>query len=444
MGAPAKSISPSLFLVRGFLSVIIIGAFLLTLPWAVYEGRLPFIDALFTATSAVCVTGLVVVDTGTVFTPLGQTVILLLIFVGSLGFMAIATLLFVLMGRQITLRDRLIIQEAMNTDSIQGMVVLILSVIKLALLFQLLGAVLLSIRFVPLLGWSKGLFYSLFHAVSAFGNAGFDLMGNFRSLSVFAGDPLIMMVVAFLFIIGGLGFTVIIELKYKQRFSDLTLHTKMVLLITGGLLAVGTLCILALEFSNPGTIGSLDGFSRVLAAFFTAATPRTAGFYVVPTDLLRRATLFFLLFLMFVGASPASTGGGIKTTTFGTLFLAVIRFIRGEEETVILERKLPPVLLMRSLSIIFVSVTLIFVVIFVLTLTEDASFLAIVFEVFSAFGTAGLSLGITPGLSTVGKGLIILTMFTGRLGPLTLAFALARRRHRQNGIRYPEERVMIG
>jgi len=443
MKPKANGFSPAKVLVRGFLVVILAGAILLTLPAAVYEGRLAFLDALFTATSAVCVTGLVLVDTGTTFTLFGQTVIMLLIMIGSLGFMTMATLIFVFLGRKITLRDRLLIREAMDTGSTRGLVLLTLSVVKLALLMQLIGALLLSIRFIPMLGPGRGIYYSVFHAVSAFGNAGFDLMGDFSSLTGFVNDPLVSGVIAGLFIVGGLGFTVILEFSQKRRFQKLSLHSKLVLSITGALLAAGALAVLFLEYHNPETLGGLQGMNKVLAAIFTAATPRTAGFNVVPTDLLRPTTLFLIMLLMFIGASPASTGGGIKTTTFGTLLLSVVNLIKGQSEVAVFERKIPMAIIMRTFGVIFVSLTIVLVSLFVLTLTEEADFLEITFEVFSAFGTVGLSMGITPELSSAGRVMIMITMFTGRVGPLTVAFALANREMRK-GLHYPEERVMVG
>lgn len=438
-----KKFSPHLVLIRGFLIVIVTGAILLSFPFAVHEGRLPFLDALFTATSAVCVTGLVVVDTGTTFTLLGQIIIMLLIMIGSLGFMTMATLIFILLGRQITLKDRLLIHESFNTYNIQGMVVLILSVVKLALTFQLIGTLLLSIRLVPLYGWAKGLFFSLFHAVSAFGNAGFDLMGNFTSLTTFVTDPLVTGTIAALFIIGGLGFTVVIECYQKRKYAAFSLHTKVVLMVTAILLSFGALSVLFLEYTNNATLGPLPLFNKVSAAFFTAATPRTAGFNVIPTDLLHPYTLFFLMVLMFIGASPASTGGGIKTTTFVTLFYAVLNTVKGSYDIEIGKRRLPQNLIMRALAVVCLSFSLVVLAAFLLAITENKEFIATLFEVVSAFGTVGLSMGITPDLTPFGRIIIILVMFIGRVGPLTVAFALASRKS-EKGIRYPEGRIFVG
>ncbi|MDO9535498.1 MAG: TrkH family potassium uptake protein [Bacillota bacterium] len=436
-------LSPARFLVGGFALVIILGTFLLSLPIATAAGGNTLINALFTATSAVCVTGLIVVDTGTYYSVFGQVVIMFLILVGALGFMTSATLIFIVLGKRITLKDRLIIKEALNTDSIQGVVHLIITIIKISLLIIFLGSILLSIRFVPQMGWVRGIYFSLFHSISAFGNAGFDLFGDFQSLTAFAGDYLVSGTIMSLFIIGGVGFIVLLDIYQKKRVLRYSLHTKIVLLLTAFLLLSGTLIIFLLEYNNPLTMGGLGYGEKLFRAFFTAATPRTAGFNLLATDALQSASLFFLLLLMFIGASPASTGGGIKTTTFALLAASVRALIMGSDEVVFWEKRIPLPLVLKAITIIIVSLSLIFFIIFAMTITEDKSFLSLVFEVFSAFGTVGLSTGITPDLSSSGKVLIIITMFAGRVGPLTMLYALTRR-FRPTGLRYPEERILIG
>ena len=438
-----KSLSPARYLAGGFAAMILTGTFLLSLPFSTVGGKITVLNALFTATSAVCVTGLVVVDTGTYFTLTGQIIIMFLILGGALGFMTMATLIFVLLGRRITLKDRLVIREALQTDSIQGVVALILSIIKMSLVLILLGTILLGLRFIPQLGWEKGLLFSLFHAVSAFGNAGFDLIGGFRSLTPYVGDYLVSGTILLLFIIGGLGYPVILELLHHKKAPHYTLHTRLVLLFTAVLLVLGTLVILLMEYANPQSLGGLSFGNKVFAAFFTAATPRTAGFNVIPTDALTTPVLFFLLLLMFIGASPASTGGGVKTTTFLMLLTAVKALLKGSDEVVLFEKHIPSSLIMKALAVLIASIALIFSMIFAVSIFEQKPFLEIVFEVFSAFGTVGLSMGITPDLGSTGKFLIIITMFAGRIGPLTLLYALTRR-FKPGGIKYPEERILIG
>ena len=439
-----SSLSPARYLAGGFVAMILTGTLLLSLPFATVGGKIGIIDALFTATSAVCVTGLVVVDTGTYFTAAGQLIIMFLILGGALGFMTTATIFFVLLGKRITLKDRLIIKEALDTNSIQGVVALILSIVKISLVLIMAGTVLLGLRFVPQFGWEKGLFFALFHAVSAFGNAGFDLTGGFQSLTPFVGDYLVSGTIVFLFIAGGLGYPVILELLQHKRPARFSLHSKLVLLFSAALLLLGTVIIFIMEYTNPQTLGGMGFGNKLFAAFFTAAAPRTAGFNVVPIDALTTPVLFFLLLLMFIGASPASTGGGVKTTTFALLFFTVRALIKGSDEVVLYKKHLPPPLILKALAVLFVSISLIFMMIFAVSIVEDKPFLDLTFEVFSAFGTVGLSTGITPELGNTGRILLIITMFAGRIGPLTLLFALARRSNHQGGIKYPEERILIG
>ncbi|MEW5920447.1 MAG: TrkH family potassium uptake protein [Bacillota bacterium] len=438
-----KSLSPSRYLAGGFAAMILTGTFLLSLPFSTVEGKIHVIDALFTATSAVCVTGLVVVDTGTYFTLAGQLIIMLLILGGALGFMTMATLIFVLLGRRITLKDRLIIKEALQTDSIQGVVSLIISVVKMSLTLILAGSVLLGLRFIPRLGWEKGLLFSVFHAVSAFGNAGFDLFGDFQSLTAYTGDYLVSGTILLLFVVGGLGYPVILELLQHKKTIRYSLHTRLVLLFTAVLLFLGTAVILLMEYANPETLGGLGFANKIFAAFFTAATPRTAGFNVIPTDALTTPVLLFLLLLMFIGASPASTGGGVKTTTFVLLLTTVRALTKGSDEVVLYEKHVPSSLILKALAVLIISISLIFFMIFAVSIVEHKPFLDLTFEVFSAFGTVGLSMGITPTLSNTGRLLIIITMFAGRIGPLTLLYALTRR-FNPGGIKYPEERILIG
>jgi len=437
------SFTPARVLVLGFAALIIIGAVLLILPISTYKG-ISLIDAFFTATSAVCVTGLVVVDTGTFFTRFGQTVILMLIQVGGLGFMTAGTIIFIILGKKINLKERLVIQEALNQFSIAGLVGLIKKIVLFTLILEGIGALFLSYRFIPMFGWAEGIYYSIFHAVSAFCNAGFDLMGNYQSLTGFAEDYLVSGVIMFLFIVGGLGFTVLADIYEKRKFKCLSLHSKIVLTASLLMLLVGTFLVFTFEYSNPSTLGEQGLIQKIANSFFTASTSRTAGFNVLPTDSLMDPTLYFLLVLMFIGASPASTGGGVKTTTFSVLIIAVISIIRGQEDISVFRRRLPYYVLNKSLSIIVISIFIIFLISIILTISENAGFLGILFETVSAFGTVGLSKGLTSDLSNVGRLLITIIMFTGRVGPLTLTLALAHRLKKKAPFRYPEERILIG
>jgi trk system potassium uptake protein len=444
MAVRPTHINPARVMALGFLGLILAGSGLLSLPPLIEGAEITYIDALFTSASAVCVTGLVVVDTGTFYTPLGQTVIMILIFTGSLGFMTMATLIFVFLGRKITLSDRLLVREALNQDSVAGLVRLVLTVFKMAVLFILAGTTAMSFRFVPLMGYSRGLFFSLFHSVSAFGNAGFDLFGNYESLTRLPADYLVNGTILILFMIGGLGFTVILELAGRIRHrARLSLHSRLVLIISALLLLSGTALVLLLEYNNPATLGNLSGGAKLFTAFFTAATPRTAGFSVLETGALAYPTLLILLLFMFIGASPTSTGGGVKTTTFGIVFITLINMIRGRREPVIFSRHFATSQILKAVSIMSAAAALIFTATFVVSLFEDMEFSAILFEVFSAFGTVGLSRGITGELSSPSKLALICTMFGGRIGPLTLLVALTRQ-EQENVLRYPEEHLLIG
>lgn len=443
---PKKAgLTPTQVLALGFASVIMIGALLLCLPIATVDGQgAPFLTAVFTATSAVCVTGLVVVDTGTYYTMFGQLIIMLMIQIGGLGFMTFATLFAIIMGRKITLKERILLQEALNQVSMEGIVRLAKYVIQITFVIEALGAVLLAVRWVPDFGWARGIYMGIFHAVSAFNNAGFDLFGEYRSITTYASDLIINSVIAILVIIGGLGFLVLSEL-YIEKGRKLHLHSQIVLHTSAWLIGIGAVVIFLLEFTNPATLGTLDPLGKILASIFQAITSRTAGFNSVPINELRDSTLLFIIILMFIGASPGSTGGGIKTTTFVTVFLSIIANFKGKCTVDIRERTLPADIVQKAITVAFSAFILIIFVTGLLTITEQQEFFSLLFEVTSAFGTVGLSTGITPTLTNFGKIAIMLTMFIGRVGPLTLAFALAQRAKKQKAqIKYPEERILIG
>lgn len=435
--------TPAQTLVIGFAAIILTGAIFLTLPMAVQTGReINFLTSLFTATSAVCVTGLVVVDTATHWTTFGQIVILALIQVGGLGFMTMATFLFLLLGRQIGLRQRLIIQESLNQTSLAGIVRLARYVLVFTFIVEFSFAAILALHWSVDLGWQKGLWFGLFHSVSSFNNAGFDLFGSYKSLMDYAGDATVTLCVTTLIILGGIGFSVIVDLVRRLKEPvHLTLHTKMALSVTGLLILVGTVFIFILEYDN--TLQNLSPLGKVLASYFQAVTSRTAGFNTIDIGALHSATQFFIILLMYIGASPGSTGGGIKTTTFGTLLVSVWSMIRGKADTDVFKRRVGQEQVFKSLAIMFMASALVVIVSLLLSITEKADFLALLFETTSAFGTVGLSMGVTPKLTSLGRILIITTMFLGRVGPLTLAFALSRAR-RKSHMRYPEEKIMVG
>lgn len=437
--------SPGRLLVGGYLALALAGTALLSLPVAVSgPPSLTFTEALFTATSAVCVTGLTVVDTGSRLSLFGQLVVMTLIQVGGLGVMTLSTLFAVLAGRRISLRGRLLVQEELHQDYLAGLVRLVRMIAGVTFLFEGIGAGLLFAAWLQDLDPARAAYFAIFHSVSAFNNAGFDLWGT--SLMRFVGRPLVVLTVAGLLMVGGIGFSVIADLSSWRPDRRLTLHSRVALFMAGVLIVAGFAFVAAVEWRNPATLEPLPWHQKLLAAFFTAVTPRTAGFNVVPTGQLRSATLFFLLFLMFIGVSPGSTGGGIKTTTAAVLGTAVSAAVAGRDELVIFERRLPKGVAARAVALAVVALSWVAAVATVVMLLEPFDPLAILFEVVSAFGTVGLSTGITPQLSTPSRLLIVATMLVGKVGPVTFAMALAQRSRAAAGahLRYPEERVSLG
>lgn len=432
-------------LALGFIVLIFVGSLILSLPVSSINGEpTNYLDSLFTATSSVCVTGLVTVDTGTHWSQFGQVVIMCLIEIGGLGFMSITVFIAALLGKKITLKERLFVQEAMNTFSIQGLVKMVKYVICFTFTMQFFGAILLSTQFIPEYGLKKGIFFSIFHSISAFCNAGFDIIGNFNSLVPYSSNAVIILTLSLLIIIGGLGFTVIIELFNYKNTKRLSVHSKIVLFITGMLLIAGTVFIFLLEFKNKNTIGDMNIFDKVLNSFFSSVSPRTAGFNSIPIDEMTTASKFMTILLMFIGGSPGSTAGGLKTATFGIVILTLISVIKGRDDTEAFGRRFSKDLVYKSFALLMIAVGLVITVTLVLSITEyDKQFLDLLFEAASAFGTAGLTTGVTQGLSFTGKIIIIITMYCGRVGPLTVALALGHRK-KKTGYRYPEGKILIG
>lgn len=441
-----RELRPGQVLGLGFGIIILIGTLLLALPIATKNGTsIGLVNALFTATSAVCVTGLVVVDTGTYWTIFGKTIILMLIQIGGLGFMTMATAGAFIMGRRIGLRNRLIMQEALNQMSISGVVRLTKYVILTTFMIEGIGAFLLSFKFIPQFGFAKGLAFSVFHSISAFCNAGFDIMGNYTSLTSFVTDPLVNMVIMGLILIGGIGFSVIIDIARNKQYKKLSVHSKLVIMTSLVLLGAGFILFLGIEWNNPATLGELTIPQKILGAMFQSVTPRTAGFNTIPIDQLETPSKLITMVLMFIGGSPGSTAGGVKTTTVGIMILTILMVIRGKDEIEFSFRRISKDTANKALAIFGIVLTIALTIITLLTITEpNLEFIDIVFEVFSALGTVGLSTGITSSLSTVGKLIIAIAMFFGRVGPLTMVIALTQRGRRKALVRYPEGKVSVG
>lgn len=431
----------------GFSGVILLGALLLTLPAASRDGAsLPFLDALFTSTTATCVTGLVVHDTYTQFSLFGQIVIICLIQVGGLGFMTVTTLFLMMVRRKIGLAERGVLTESISAFQIGGVVRLIRRVLIGTAIFEGTGALLLAIRFCPQMGAATGIYFAVFHAISAFCNAGFDLMGKFApytSLVPYQGDALVNLVIMGLIVIGGLGFVVWDDiLEHRLHWPRYKLHTKLVLMATALLIAGGAALFYLLEREN--TLSGLPPKTQVLASLFQSVTPRTAGFNTVDMAALTEGGAFLLMLLMFVGASPGSTGGGVKTTTVAIILLALLSYVKGTEDMNAFRRRLEGGVLKRAgcgaALYLLLSVTGVFAIL----AAQGLSIRDVAFEVLSAIGTVGLSTGITRELNAFSRLVLILLMYSGRVGGLTLAMALMARKNKKSNLRNPEERIIIG
>lgn len=440
-------LSPPRIVVISFLGVIILGTIILSLPVSVRSGKdIRLVDALFTATSATCVTGLIVKDTGSFFSNFGQGVILCLFQAGGLGIMTLSTVFAVMLGKKLSLKQNLVIQSTVGEERRRGIVRLLKYIILLTLVFESTGAILLLC-----LGFD--IKAAVFHAVSAFCNAGFSTYSD--SFMSYQGSILVNLVIITLIVCGGLGFVVLLELP-KLRFCfgphrnpsvRLSLQAKIALGVSLMLLILGTVILFVLE--NNRALAGLPFKNKICASFFQSTTARTAGFNTLDINNLSVASKLFMIFLMFIGASPGSTGGGIKTVTFGIVLASFWAVMRNRPSVSIFGRRLPAEVLKKALVIFGLGLLWIFVFSLLLSVSETVAghqpdiFMKVLFEVTSAFSTVGLSTGITPTLSTIGKILIIITMFVGRVGPLTLALAVALRQ-KKVFFRYPEEKVMVG
>lgn len=443
----AKQIEKGLFqlrppqaLILSFLVLSLAGALLLKLPFASHQPT-SWSQAFFTAVSAATVTGLTVVDTGTHFTLFGQWVLIVLMQLGGLGLMTFGLFVIFLARDRLTMQHSAVVSEALSEPGHGNLQKLLMAMFGFALVMELLGTILLAMEWVPQLGWSRGIYFSFFHTVSAFNNAGFGLRPD--NLVAYAGSPLVNIVITSLFIGGGIGFVVIADLIEKRRFRDFALHTKVMICGTLVVNVVAMLVVLALEYGNPGTLAKLpDLSSKLWAAWFQGVAPRTAGFNTVDVAALAPATALFIMGLMFIGAGSGSTASGIKLSTFIVLLATTRAFLRGDERPVIFGRSLHSAVILKAMSITIISLFSVITAVFLLTITEKHSFLDLAFEAVSAFGTVGLSRGVTPTLTLPGQTVIMVLMLIGRVGPLTLAFTIANRPHAL--IEYPAGKITVG
>ncbi|HEC71506.1 MAG TPA: Ktr system potassium transporter B [Roseobacter sp.] len=427
-------------LVLIYFTLIVVGALVLWSPLANKVGiSLP--DALFTSTSAVTVTGLSVVDIGSTFNFFGQLVIVVLIQMGGLGLMTFAVLLLSALGIPLGMPQRIILREDLNQSSVYNLTSLVQAILKIAFIAEAVGALFLCFVFVPEMGWSRGLWQSVFHSVSAFNNAGFSLFPD--NLTNWVGDPIVNLVIPALFILGGLGFIVLADIWEKRNWHGLSLHSKLMLVGTVVLILLGWTMFAVLEWHNPSTLGHLGTTaSKVWASWFQAVSPRTAGFNTIDYADVHESTALMTMTLMLVGGGSTSTAGGIKVTTLIVLILATIAFFRRSTSLHAFGRSMGPDEVFKVMALTTISILLVLTGIFVMSISHDGEFLDLAFEVTSAFGTVGLSRGATGDLDVTGRAMVMLMMFLGRVGPLTIGFFLATQSVPR--VRYPEGKIYLG
>ncbi|MDY2927517.1 TrkH family potassium uptake protein [Anaerococcus sp.] len=434
--------NPAFVLSMGFLILISLGGLILSTPYVTQSGKSTgLIDSFFVAASASCVTGLTTVNTGLYWNTLGHVVIIILIQIGGLGIMTLASLIPLILRKKIGIKSRQILKEQLNVESMEGLVKLFRYVLVFTLIVEGLGALFLSFRFIPTYGLGKGIWYSVFHSISAFCNAGFDIMGD--SIYPLRKDLLVNTTLILLIIIGGLGFMVTSEFFYRRKFKKISVHSKLVLIINAALILFGALGFLLLESIQRGVLVGEGLKGSLIESFFQSVSARTAGFYSVNLSNIKDSTSLLLIGLMFIGGSPGSTAGGIKTTTFGVLVLATYSIIKRQKEPVVFNKHIGDETIKKALSIFMISLALVLMVTFIITITDDFDLIDTLYEVVSALATVGATRGITENLSKIAKILIGLCMYLGRIGPMTMALAFGLKPD-EKLIRYPECFISIG
>ena len=447
-----KRLTTTHIILLSFLAAIAIGSGLLALPMASATGEaVPYIDALFTATTATCVTGLVTVTTATTWSIFGQAVILVLIQIGGLGIITVMSGIMILMHRRMGLNDRLLLPDALNLNSLSGLVRFVKKVVAGTFIIEGIGALLYMTVFIPEFG-AKGIWISVFTSVSAFCNAGIDIIAE-NSLCNYALNPIINIVTCALIILGGIGYIVwwdvlrvlkLARTKKVKFFRDLTLHSKIAIAATLILIFVGAAFIFAFEYNNPQTMGDYTLLQKIEVSLFQSVTTRTAGFATVPQENLTNASAIVCLLLMFIGGSPVGTAGGIKTVTFAVIIVAAIASIRNKEDTEVFGRQLTKQAVSKAVAVTCMSFIIMFTSTVLLSAVTDANALDIVYETVSATATVGLTRNLTASLGSIGKVIIIITMYLGRVGPISLAVAFKRNKDNQNIVRNPIEEISVG
>lgn len=451
-----RKLTTTQMIVGGFMVAILLGATLLSLPISAKSGEFTnFIDALFTSTSAVCVTGLTTLVTIDHWSLFGQIVIIVLIQFGGLGVVTFATSILLILGKRITLQNRLLIQESYNLENLNGLVKLTIRIMKGTFIVEGIGAIIYMFQFIPEFGVAKGIWYSVFHSISSFCNAGFDLISSTGYIR-YQSNVLVNLVTMGLIILGGIGFPVWWDVLHKlhltqkgkltprKLFQKLDLHTKVTITMTILLITGGAFIVFINEHQNPGTLGNLSMFDKVMASFFQSVTFRTAGYYTIPQENLTVSTSLVGIILMFIGGSPSGTAGGIKTVTIAVLLLGAISSIRGKNEIEVFERKILDAYVKKALAVFFFSFTTLMVSTIALSLTMNRDLVDLLFETSSALGTVGLSRALTTELTTAGKIIILITMYLGRIGPISLALALNISKNKSCRVQMPSSKVIVG
>lgn len=447
-------INPALQIVLGFFVLIMVGTFFLCLPISSASGEwTSFVDGLFTSTSAVCVTGLIVVDTAVHFSLFGQIIILFLIQIGGLGFITLTSIIFLIFGKKISYNNRVAIQESLNKQDVQGVVRLIRNIVILVFVIEFIGFICIAPSTISLYGWGEGLYKALFLSISAFCNAGFDVMGTtatqFTSLSWFAQNSLLLLPIMLLIVIGGIGYIVLFDIgaKFGKDKKKMSFHSKIVLIVTSILIFGGAFLFALFEWNNPNTIGTMNIWDKIVNSFFQSITPRTAGFATFDMADLSPASRVLTSFLMLIGGSPVSTAGGIKTITIFVLIVAIFKTSNSKGDIVLRKKQISNNIIRKAFKVTFMYLLVMIFATFLICLCEGNSITVeeIIFEVISALSTVGISLGITSSLGVISKIVIVICMFIGRVGAVTFAVALAGKRKKINEeIEYPDSRLIVG
>lgn len=439
-----KKLSHSQILAGGFFIIILIGAVILNMGFSSAKGQsIGFLDALFTSTSSVCVTGLIVADTGTYWSDFGKFVIMILIQIGGLGFMTIATLGVIISGEKLSYSKKLLIQDSLSSEKTSDIIKFCKKIILVSLFIELVGAICLSIAFVPEFGFVKGICYGIFHSVTAFCNAGFDIMGNFSSLTAYFNNPIVNISIMLLIILGGLGFSTIFDINRKRAFKKFRLNTKIILITTAILIVIPTFLFFIFEMDNPKTLGSMNFGEKILASLFQVVSPRTAGYNTIELSQMYDSTKFLTIILMFIGGAPASTAGGLKTTTFALIIISVYCLFKQKSEIEIFGRTIPFKNLNKALVSLVIGFTLVITGTMIILSYSDFDFLTVLYEVTSAYATVGLTLGITTKLNAICKITLIILMFMGRVGSLTVLYSFIKTDSKKK-YKYPKEEINIG